>query len=123
VPLLPEAIEALRRAPRGIGEAWVFPSEKDPSQPTPRDTFQVWLRRSKKAAGISIPGLAFHGEKRAGVRDPWFRGLDPKTKEKLSRTNHNTLIAIYDDVEIDELREAIQRRKPPPRPVTVDSNN
>lgn len=25
-PALPEAIEALRRAPRGIGEAWVFPS-------------------------------------------------------------------------------------------------
>lgn len=115
VPLLPEAIEALRRAPRGIGEAWVFPSEVDPSQPTPRDTFQTWMRRAKERAGIRIQGLGFHGEKRAGVRDPWFRKLDLKMKETLSRTNHATLIDIYDEVELDEMRLAIQRRQPAAR--------
>ena len=115
VPLLPEAIEALRRAPRGIGNAWVFPSEVDPSQPTPRDTFQTWMRRAKERAGIRIRGLGFHGEKRAGVRDPWFRELDPKMKETLSRTNHATLINIYDEVELDEMRLAIQRRRPAAR--------
>ncbi len=33
-------------------------------------------------------------------------------KETLSRTNHETLIAIYDEVELDEIRLAIQRRRP-----------
>ncbi len=70
------------------------------------------MRRAKKRAGIRIRGLGFHGEKRAGVRDPWFRELDPEMKETLSRTNHETLIAIYDEVELDEIRLAIQRRRP-----------
>jgi integrase len=112
VPLLPEAIEALRQAPRGIGDAWVFPSRRDPSRPTPRGTFLTWMKRAKAAAGILIKGLGYHGEKRAGVRDPWFRALDPKMKETLSRTNHQTLIDIYDQVEIDEMRDAIQQRRP-----------
>lgn len=111
VPLLPEAIEALRAAPRGIGDAFVFPSARDSSRPTPRGTFQVWMRRAKKSAGIRIKGLGFHGEKRAGVRDSWFRSLDPKMKETLSRTNHQTLIDIYDQVELDEMREAVKRRQ------------
>jgi hypothetical protein len=41
-----------------------------------------------------------------------FRELDPKMKETLSRTDHETLIAIYDEVELDEMRLAIQRRRP-----------
>lgn len=79
--------------------------------PTPCDTFQVWLRRAKQKAGISIRGLGFHAEKCAEIRDPWFRSLDSKTKEKLSRTNHKTLIRVYDEVELDELLDAIRRRE------------
>jgi integrase len=111
VPLAEEAIEALRRAPRGIGDVWVFPSATGPSQPTPRNTFQTWMRRAKKRAGITIRGLGFHGEKRAGVRDSWFRSLDPKMKEKLARTNHRTLVDVYDDVDLEEMRAAMLRRK------------
>jgi integrase len=125
VPLPPEAIAALRRAPsRAPGARWVFPSETDSDQPTPRDTFQVWMRRAKARWLASIgdeaererlaerlKGLGYHGEKRAGVRDPWFRGLDPKMQEKLSRTNHRTLIDVYDDVTLDEMRAAMARRK------------
>jgi integrase len=110
VPLLNEAVEALKSAPRPAGSEWVFPSEKDASQPTPRDTFQTWMRRAKKRAGINIRGLGFHGEKRAAVRDPWFRSLDPKMKETIARTNHRTLVDVYDAVGVDEMREAIRRR-------------
>jgi integrase len=49
VPLTPAALAALRAAPRGIGEAWVFPSERNPARPTSRHSFQIWLRRAKAA--------------------------------------------------------------------------
>lgn len=124
VPLLPEAVEALKAAPRGIGEAWVFPSPTDPAEPTGRHTFQIWLRRAKDRLLKSIEdeherawmkeqlrGLGYHAEKRAGVRDPWFRSLDPKMKEALARTNHQTLVAVYDDVALDEMRNALLSRR------------
>lgn len=111
VPLPEEATEALRRAPRGIGNAWIFASETDPNQPTPRDTFQTWMRRAKQRAGVAVRGLGFHSEKRAGVRDAWFRSLDPKMKEKFSRTNHRTLVDVYDEVSMEEMREALQQRR------------
>lgn len=110
VPLLREALETLRRAPGGIGDAWVFPSHTDPGNPTPRNTFQVWMKRAKQRAGIQIAGLGFHSEKRAAVRNPWFRGLDDKMKETLARTNHQTLTQVYDEVELDATRQAIGRR-------------
>lgn len=125
VPLPPEAIAALRKAPsRRPGARWVFPSASNEEEPTPRDTFQTWLRRAKERwlrtiedeaererLADALAGLGFHGEKRAGVRDPWFRALDPKMQEKLSRTNHRTLVDVYDDVTLDEMREALARRK------------
>lgn len=125
VPLPPDAIEALRAAPsRGIGDAQVFPSPTDPSRPTPRDTFQVWLRRAKERLlratkderererlRRSLRGLGFHGEKRAAVRDPVFRELPPKVQEAIARTNYETLRRVYDEVTVDEVRAAIEAAK------------
>lgn len=121
VPLDAEAVAALRAAPsRGIGEAWVFPSETDPTKPTSRDTFQTWLRRAKARYLKSITdpierarkeeqlrGLGYHGEKRAGVRDPIFRALPPKVQEVVSRTAYETLKSVYDEVTVDDIREAV----------------
>jgi hypothetical protein len=53
-------------------------------------------------------GLGYHGEKRAGVRDPQFRGLAPKIQEAIARTNHETLRKIYDDVDLDEIAAAMR---------------
>jgi len=122
VPIDNEAVAALRSAPsRGIGEAWVFPAETDPSKPTSRNMFQVWLRRAKERYLRSIAdpaereliakqlkGLGFHGEKRAAVRDPVFRALPPKVQEAIARTNYETLRRVYDAVTVDEVREAIE---------------
>lgn len=122
VPLSDEAIEALRSAPsRGIGEAWVFPAAKDPSRPTSRHSFQIWLRRSKDRLLRSIKdpvererlrerieGLGFHGEKRAGVRDPVFRALAPKVQEVVARTTYETLRTVYDEVTVDDVRYEIE---------------
>jgi hypothetical protein len=68
------------------------------------------MRRARQRAGIEIRGLGFHSEKRAGVRDRWFRDLDPKMKETLARTNHQTLTDVYDQVELDEMRRAMEGR-------------
>lgn len=125
VPLPSEAVRLLRAAPvRGIGDAWVFASATDPSRPAPRHTFQTWLRRAKKALLKSIEdegqreqmrrrlvGLGFHGEKRAGVRDPRFRRLSDKAQEAISRTRYQTLRDVYDDMDVDDLRREIDQAR------------
>ncbi len=107
-PLTPEALAALRSAPRVLGSPWVLPSEEDPQQPVPRDTLNTWMRRAKERAGVDVKGLGFHGQKRAGVRNPAFRKLPGKVREKLTGTSFTTLDRIYNDVEMEEMRAAIR---------------
>lgn len=117
-PLTRRAAQILRGLPsRGIGDVPVFPSATDPMQPTSRHTFQTWLRRAKarwlrsitdeqerQRVAHALRGLGFHGEKRAGVRDPAFRRLSPKVQEEIAGTNYETLRTIYDQVSVEELR-------------------
>ncbi|MGH7575469.1 MAG: hypothetical protein ACREM1_10160 [Longimicrobiales bacterium] len=116
-----EIIEPLRTAPsRGIGDAPVFPSATDPSVPTSRDTFQIWLRRAKarllrsvadaterERIRLELSGVGYHAEKRAGVRDPLFRALPPKIQEAWAGTRFDTLRTIYDDVAPEDMRTAV----------------
>lgn len=106
-PLSERAVEALRSAPRGIGDAWVFPAPKNPNQPVPRDTMVNWMRKAKRRAGIEIHGLGYHGEKRAGVRDPDFRRLPPPLQEAIAGTRYDTLRRVYDLVDLGAMREAV----------------
>lgn len=122
-PLLSEeAKDVLRTAPsRGIAGP-VFPSATDPSVPTSRNTFQVWLRRAKRRVlrGLSgversawenkLRGVGFHAEKRAGVRDPEFRSLPPKIQETIAGTRYQTLRDVYDEVTTEDVREAWKAR-------------
>jgi hypothetical protein len=57
-----------------------------------------------------MAGLGFDGEKRAGVRDPRLRRLEPKVQEAVARTAHETLRRIFDDVGLDEIAEAMRRQ-------------
>ena len=125
VPMPAEAVRALRAAPvRGIGDAWVFPSAKDPSKPTSRHTFQIWLRRAKAALLKSVEnederermrqqlaGVGYHSEKRAGVRDPNFRRMSIKAQESISRTSHVTLRNTYDDMSVEDLRREMNEAR------------
>jgi hypothetical protein len=90
--LTPAAAEALRTAPsRGIGDAPVFPSATDPSRPTRRHMLHTWLRRGKSNWTRSVPetereqlrrrlrGVGFHAQKGAGVPEPRFRSIEPRT--------------------------------------------
>ncbi len=69
----------------------------------------LWLQRAKDRAGLKVKGLGFHAQKRAGVRRKEFRELPLKVQEALTGTNHETLRKVYDDVSLDEMREAVER--------------
>ena len=121
-PLTQKALAALRLAPsRGIGAIPVFPSSARQGEPTPRHTFQTWLRRAKARLLKSLPeierpiwkerlrGVGFHAEKREGVRDPAFRLLPRKIQEELSGTQFATLSTIYDEVGVEDMRAEMKR--------------
>jgi hypothetical protein len=40
------------------------------------------------------------------VRDPKFRQLPPAIQEEIAGTNYTTLRRIYDDVTVDDMRDA-----------------
>lgn len=119
-PLMPEAVEALRQAPRGIGNAPVFPSKSDPAKPTSRMTFNIWMQRAKRrllratpeeqrpALAAKLHRLGYHAEKRAAVRDARFRALPIKVQEAMTGTNYSTLKQVYDDVTPEDIRQAWQ---------------
>ena len=119
-PLTQPAVEALKAAPsRGIGNAPVFPSGLRPGEPTPRHTFQTWLRRAKARLLAQTPevgrealqrrlrGIGFHAEKRAGVRDPDFRRLPPKIQGEFAGTSWDMLRQTYDAVGVSDMRDAL----------------
>ena len=118
-----DVIELLKKAKsRGVGAIPVFPSEHGSRKglPISRDGFQTLLRGAKNKWIKSVPeaeraalkdrlrGIAFHAEKRAGVRDPVFRRMSPATQEKWSGTNFDTLRTIYDDPTVSDMREEYQ---------------
>lgn len=108
-PLTPRAVEVLRGIPRHPGSPWVFFAEEDPAQPVSRHTLDTWLKRAKERAGIDVERLGFHGQKRAGVRRKEFRALPDPVREKLTGTAARTLDLVYDDVSVDEMREALRK--------------
>jgi hypothetical protein len=120
VPLTRKAVRLLKEAPSKAAKGPVFPSSKKPEEGTPYNTWQLWLKRAKERVLASIDDeserermkrrlwrVGFHSEKRAGVRDPKFRKLEPIFQEKISGTNFETLRRIYDDVSTDELRAPV----------------
>ncbi|HUG02097.1 MAG TPA: hypothetical protein VML95_09535 [Longimicrobiales bacterium] len=118
-PLTADAAAVLRSLERGIGDVPLFARGDDPTRPASRHTLQRWLRRAKRKWLEAVPeaereelaarlaDVGFHAEKRAGVRDPRFRALPPKVQEMVAGTAYATLRTIYDDLGVEELREAM----------------
>lgn len=61
----------------------------------------IWKKR--------LRGVGFHAEKREGVRDPAFRLLPRKVQEELAGTQFETLSNIYDKVDVEDMRTAMER--------------
>ena len=54
-PIMPDAMEALRRAKRAhptVGDTWVFPAPRDPSRPCRGDLMNKWWDRAVKLAAL-----------------------------------------------------------------------
>lgn len=122
-PLTGVAVEVFKALPsRGIGNAPVFPSPTDESQAMSRHEMQTELKRAKKSWLGSVskaqrPGLTrrlfrvgFHSEKRAGVRDDWFRSKSATFQEEFSGTNWQTLHDVYDHMDVDDMRAEMQTK-------------
>lgn len=108
-PLTRRAQEVIEAAPRVPASPWLIPAEEDPSRPVSIHVLNLWLQRAKERAGLKVKGLGFHAQKRAGVRRKEFRELPPKVQEALTGTNHETLRKVYDDVSLEEMREAVEK--------------
>jgi len=86
---------------------------------TPRDACQNWLRKAKAAWLADTPDaereklekalhrVGLHAEKRQGIRDPEFRKLPPKIQEEFSGTSWEMIRRVYDEVTVDDMREAM----------------
>jgi integrase len=112
-PLTTKAVEAIRRAlahrsEEGLQDSpWLLPEPGDPSRPVSKHKLEHYMRATKKAEGIDIPRLGYHGEKRAGIRDPRFRALDPAVQEELAGTTWETMRRVYDFVDLPTLHDAV----------------
>ena len=69
------------------------------------------MAEAKHAAGINVPRLGFHAQKRAGVRREAFRELPAKVQEKLTSTTHETLRRVYDEVSLEQLRKEMGKQE------------
>jgi 3-methyladenine DNA glycosylase AlkD len=69
-------------------------------------------------SGIALPRLGYHGEKRAGIRDPHFRALAPKVQEELAVTTWETMRRIYDYVDLGTLEDAVVALEADPAPLS-----
>ncbi|MHB1194827.1 MAG: hypothetical protein ACYC6F_17510 [Longimicrobiales bacterium] len=118
-PLTPAAIDVLEGLPTRAGTGLVFPADRNFSRAISRDSCQTLLRRAKAAWLAATPieqrqalkkvlvRVGYHSEKRQGVRDPRFRQLPPKIQETLSGTTWEVLRDVYDEVSVEEMRDAL----------------
>jgi hypothetical protein len=58
----------------------------------------------------------FHGQKHSGVRRKEFRELPDSSREKLTGTSARPLDIVYDNVGVEDTREALERLASGDRP-------
>ena len=64
------AIDCVLRERPGIGDAYLFPSPKDPSKPISRHLAAKWLRKAEKLAGVEpLQGSLWHAYRRKWVTE------------------------------------------------------
>lgn len=60
-----EALKRISHERPGIGAAWVFPADTDPSQPVDRHLASRWFRKAEKRAGVEhVRGRGYHSFRR-----------------------------------------------------------
>jgi hypothetical protein len=65
----------------------------------------------REAMRAALKGVGFHAQKRYAVRAN--RHLPAKVLEALARTKHETLLDVYEHVDVDEMRAYVEANGDP----------
>lgn len=112
-PLSARAVAAFnrvmeRRRMEGLEDSpWLFPATRTAAQAVSRACLHHWMRQTRRECGITIARLGYHGEKRAGIRDPKFRALPAPVQEELAGTTYGTITRVYEYVDLPALFDAV----------------
>lgn len=112
-PLTPPAVQVLREAQAeraGIGEAWVLPAPKDPSEPVSRHLLRDWWYRSEELADLEhIDGLGWHGLRRKFADE--LREVPLKDLADLGGwKTEQTILKCYQGSDLGSMRRAQEKR-------------
>jgi integrase len=113
-PLTEAAVAVLmaERARQGtIGDAWVFPSDRDSTQPLPRHTANKWWRRAEKLAEIEhVRGTGYHSSRRKFASE--LKGTNLRDLAYMGGwKNPETVLTVYQQPEMEVQRDALEGRK------------
>jgi integrase len=104
-------LEAHQRRARAIGDAWVFPSDEDPSQPRPRITFAKWWYQAETVAELGrVKGRGYHSLRRqfaTEMKDTPLRNLAYLGGWK----DAGTLLTCYQQPDEGTQRRALETRR------------
>lgn len=107
------AAEALREAREhrpGVGEAWVFPAEREPSRPVRRERLRDWWLDAEEAADLEhVDGLGWHALRRKLADD--LRDLPLKDLAAAGGwKSAETVVRCYQSPDQERIREALEAR-------------
>lgn len=113
-PLTAEAARSLReaRAERpAVGDAWVFPSPEDPTEPCSRHLFRDWWERAEELADLEhIDGLGWHGIRRKFADE--HREVPVKDLADLGGwETTRTISEVYQGADLGAMRRAQENRQ------------
>lgn len=113
-PLTETAVAVLgaeRARQSAIGDAWVFPSDRDSTQPLPRHTANKWWRRAETLAEIThVRGTGYHSSRRKFASE--MKGTNLRDLAYMGGwKNPETVLTVYQQPEMEVQREALEGRK------------
>jgi len=105
------ALEVARQYCAGIGEAYVLPSPKAPTQPVSRYLVTKWWKKAERRAGLEPkPGRGWHSLRRKFASD--LKEVPLKTLCQLGGwKSHVTVLMCYQRADEGEMREALKARR------------
>lgn len=106
-----EALDAIRFHHTGSGEAWLFPSPRDPGMPCSRHLPTKWWKRAEKLAGLDpVKRLGWHGCRRAFATE--LKTVPVPDILKLGGwSTSQTLEKCYQQPDMKTMRSALEGRR------------
>jgi len=106
-----EALDAAKSHNPGLGRAWLFPAPKDAGRPCSRYLTTKWWKKAERLAGLDpVPGLGWHGCRRAFATE--LKSVPVRDILELGgwRTSQ-TLEKCYQQPDMGTMREALEGRR------------